>query len=100
MRQTGEIHKHRVRASFGFYFTKSCAATLAEQVTARRPSVKVLFMTGYSRNTIVHHGRLDPGVQMIRSRSPRRRWSEKSRISCTARRSTRLVSHRTVAVSL
>jgi hypothetical protein len=22
-------------------------------------------MTGYSRNTIVHHGRLDPGVALI-----------------------------------
>jgi hypothetical protein len=25
----------------------------------------VLFTTGYTRNAIVHHGRLDPGVQMI-----------------------------------
>jgi hypothetical protein len=24
-----------------------------------------LFMTGYSRNAIVHHGRLDPGVDMV-----------------------------------
>jgi len=27
--------------------------------------MKVLFMTGYSRNAIVHHGRLDPGVHML-----------------------------------
>ena len=26
---------------------------------------KVLFTTGYARNAIVHHGRLDPGVQLI-----------------------------------
>jgi FixJ family two-component response regulator len=25
----------------------------------------VLFMTGYSRNAIVHQGRLDPGVDLI-----------------------------------
>ena len=28
----------------------------------RRPDLKVLFTTGYARNAIVHHGRLDPGV--------------------------------------
>jgi hypothetical protein len=27
--------------------------------------MKILFMTGYSRNAIIHHGRLDPGVEMI-----------------------------------
>jgi hypothetical protein len=27
--------------------------------------MKVLFMTGYSRNAIVHQGRLHPGVQLI-----------------------------------
>jgi DNA-binding response OmpR family regulator len=31
----------------------------------RRPGLKVLFTTGYTRNAIVHHGRLDPGVEMI-----------------------------------
>ena len=31
----------------------------------RRPKLKVLFMTGYSRNAIVHHGRLDRGVALI-----------------------------------
>ena len=27
--------------------------------------MKVLFMTGYSRNAIVHQGRLDPGVHLL-----------------------------------
>jgi len=27
--------------------------------------LKVLFTTGYTRNAIVHHGRLDPGVHLI-----------------------------------
>jgi hypothetical protein len=25
----------------------------------------VLYTTGYARNAIVHHGRLDPGVELI-----------------------------------
>ena len=38
---------------------------IAEQALALRPGLKVLFTTGYSRNAIVHHGRLDPGVHLI-----------------------------------
>ncbi len=38
---------------------------LAEQALQRRPDLKVLYMTGYSRNAIVHQGRLDPGVDLI-----------------------------------
>jgi two-component system NtrC family sensor kinase len=30
-----------------------------------RPGLKILYMTGYSRNAIVHQGRLDPGVSLI-----------------------------------
>jgi CheY-like chemotaxis protein len=38
---------------------------LADEVLRRRPGVKVIFMTGYSRNAIVHQGRLDPGTELI-----------------------------------
>jgi PAS domain S-box-containing protein len=38
---------------------------LADEAMRRRPGLKVLFTTGYTRNAIVHHGRLDPDVQMI-----------------------------------
>jgi PAS domain S-box-containing protein len=38
---------------------------LADEAIALRPDVKVLYTTGYSRNAIVHHGRLDPGVELI-----------------------------------
>jgi CheY-like chemotaxis protein len=38
---------------------------LGDEAVRRRPGIKVLFTTGYARNAIVHHGRLDPGVQVI-----------------------------------
>jgi signal transduction histidine kinase/CheY-like chemotaxis protein len=38
---------------------------LADEARQLRPDLKILFTTGYSRNAIVHHGRLDPGVQLL-----------------------------------
>jgi CheY-like chemotaxis protein len=38
---------------------------LAEEAKRQRPDLKVLFTSGYARNAIVHHGRLDPGVELI-----------------------------------
>lgn len=38
---------------------------LADEAVLRRPKLKVLFTTGYTRNAIVHHGRLDSGVQLV-----------------------------------
>ena len=38
---------------------------LADEARRRRPELLVLFTTGYARNAIVHHGRLDPGVELI-----------------------------------
>jgi PAS domain S-box-containing protein len=38
---------------------------LADELRRRQPAVKVLFMTGYARDAIVHDGRLDAGVQLI-----------------------------------
>ncbi len=40
-------------------------AQVAAQACAVRPDLKVLFTTGYARNAIIHHGRLDKGVQLI-----------------------------------
>ena len=37
----------------------------AERIVAIRPGVKVLFMSGYTDNSIVHNGRLDDGFQLI-----------------------------------
>ncbi len=38
---------------------------LADEVARRRPGLPVLFTTGYTRNAIIHHGRLDDGVNFI-----------------------------------
>jgi signal transduction histidine kinase/CheY-like chemotaxis protein len=38
---------------------------LADEAAIRRPGVKVLFTTGYTRNAIVHNGVLDEGVHLI-----------------------------------
>jgi PAS domain S-box-containing protein len=40
-------------------------AQVAAQARGAIPQLKVLFTTGYARNAIVHHGRLDQGVQLI-----------------------------------
>ncbi len=38
---------------------------LATEAGELRPGLKILFTTGYSRNAIVHHGRLDAGVRLL-----------------------------------
>jgi PAS domain S-box-containing protein len=40
-------------------------AQMAAQARALRDDLKVLFTTGYARNAIIHHGRLDKGVHLI-----------------------------------
>jgi PAS domain S-box-containing protein len=40
-------------------------AKLADEARRRRPNLKILFTTGYTRNAVVHNGVLDSGVEMI-----------------------------------
>jgi CheY-like chemotaxis protein len=38
---------------------------LADEALRQRPDLKVVFTTGYTRNAIIHHGRLDEGVNFL-----------------------------------
>ena len=38
---------------------------LADEVLKRRPGLKVLYATGYTRNAIIHQGRLDADVELL-----------------------------------
>jgi len=52
---------------------------LAEEALRRRPGIKVLYTTGYTRNAIVHNGTLDPGVNLISKPFTYRELAEKVR---------------------
>ncbi len=38
---------------------------LADRLRASRPSIEVLYMSGYTDNAIAHHGIVDPGVSLV-----------------------------------
>lgn len=38
---------------------------LAEEALQRRPDLKVLFTSGYTRNAVVHNGVLDPTMNLL-----------------------------------
>ena len=38
---------------------------LADRMAVKYPDIRVLFMSGYTDDSIVHHGVLDPGIQFL-----------------------------------
>jgi FixJ family two-component response regulator len=43
---------------------------IAKQVVATRPSLRVLYMSGYTDDAIVQHGILEPGLAFIQKPFP------------------------------
>jgi len=52
---------------------------LADQALKIRPELRVLFTSGYTENSIVHHGRLDAGVELLSKPYDRDRLAAKLR---------------------
>jgi CheY-like chemotaxis protein len=78
---------------------------LAKRIISLRPNVKVLYMTGYAENAIVHNGTLDPGVNLLQKPFSLQSLKEKVRevldlatmastVGSSQRASTRIPSYR------
>ncbi len=52
---------------------------LAEDAVRLRPGLRCLFTSGYTENSIVHQGRLDPGVNLLSKPYRKRELAQKVR---------------------
>jgi CheY-like chemotaxis protein len=52
---------------------------LVDEALKVRPALKILYTSGYAENAIVHHGRLDPGVNLLPKPYRRKELAEKIR---------------------
>lgn len=53
---------------------------LADEAQKLRLGLKILYTSGYTENAIVHHGRLDPGVQLLSKPYRRNELAQKIRL--------------------
>jgi len=60
---------------------------LAETVKERCPRIAILYMSGYTENAIIHHGRLDEGVNLLQKPFRRADLAHGARAALGARQS-------------
>ncbi len=64
--QTAQMHNGRIDLLLtDVVMPRMNGKQLADELLLRRPETAVLFMSGYTEDTIVHHGVLDDGVDFI-----------------------------------
>lgn len=47
---------------------------IASELTRRNSRVRVVYMSGYTENAGVHHGRVDPGTDLLKKPFMRGHW--------------------------
>jgi PAS domain S-box-containing protein len=64
--EVGERHKEHIHLLLtDVVMPQMGGRELAEQLGRLHPETKVLFMSGYADNAVVHHGLLDPGTALL-----------------------------------
>ncbi len=70
------------------------SAEMARQARQRMPELAVLFTSGYTENSIVHGGRLDPGVELLTKPYSREALARKIRHSLNNRKQRASAEHK------
>jgi PAS domain S-box-containing protein len=75
------------------------SAELARKAKERVPDIGILFTSGYTENSIVHGGRLDPGVQLLSKPYSREQLARKIRHVLNNRKQVAMNANRETSAS-